>query len=186
MRKAVLAIALLLPIPIRPQAPSKPADPPTFVKVLDDAVVDLEGELIPAVEAMPEDKYDFVPTTGEYKGARTFAKQVRHIAMSNYWFGYGILGGTIPVENATHGGPPEIKTKAQLVKFLKDSFAYTHKAIATITEKNVIAPMKTPWGTDATRLRLATFVESHGYNHYGQIVEYLRLNGIVPPASRKR
>jgi hypothetical protein len=72
------------------------------------------------------------------------------------------------------------------VKFLKDSFAYVEKAVGTIDEKNQVAPIKNPFGNgSATRLALAVSVVGHCSDHYGQVVEYLRMNGIIPPASRQ-
>ena len=71
------------------------------------------------------------------------------------------------------------------MKYLKDSFEYVHKAIATINEKNLVRTVKSPFGEGSvSRLGLATSVAAHGFDHYGQMVEYLRMNGIVPPASR--
>ena len=71
------------------------------------------------------------------------------------------------------------------MKFLNDSFAYLHKAMATIDEKNVVEPLKSPFGEGTvTRLGMTTLTVGHCGNHYGQMVEYLRMNGIIPPASR--
>ena len=71
------------------------------------------------------------------------------------------------------------------MKFLKDSFAYVHKAAASINDKNVVSNIKDPFGEgSATRLAMAAAVTWHGFDHYGQMVEYLRMNGIIPPASR--
>jgi uncharacterized damage-inducible protein DinB len=74
-----------------------------------------------------------------------------------------------------------LKTKADIIKFLKDSFALGHKAAATLTTQNML---QTPEKSKSSRLRLATFGVAHAFDHYGQMVEYLRMNGIVPPASR--
>lgn len=185
--KATLLVSALLCIPVLAQAPPKPAEAVTFAKVLDEAVVYLETQLVPASEAMPEEKYGFVPASGEFKNSRSFGLLVKHIAVNNYWMGSTILGEKMPVEDdATNNGPTTIKTKADIVKFLKDSFVYAHKAIATINEQNILATLKSPWGDSITRLRLATIVDSHGFDHYGQIAIYLRLSGIVPPGSRKQ
>ncbi|MGA8201998.1 MAG: DinB family protein, partial [Candidatus Sulfotelmatobacter sp.] len=82
-------------------------------------------------------------------------------------------------------GPASIKTKTDILNYLKDSFAYVHKAIQTINETNLVSPLKSPFGEGSiTRLGVATSVTAHGFDHYGQMVEYLRMNGIVPPASR--
>ena len=71
------------------------------------------------------------------------------------------------------------------MKFLKDSFAYAHKAANSVTEANVMEKIQSPFGSNkTTRLRLALIMPSHPFDHYGQMVEYLRMNGIIPPASR--
>lgn len=160
-------------------------DQKTIASVLDGSVKTIEGELVPAVEAMPEDKLGYAPTTGEFKGVRTFAQQAKHIAAVNYLVAAAILGEKPPVDTGGENGPDAIKSKADIVKFLKESFAYAHKAVATITADNTVAPIKNPFGEGtATRLGMATVFAWHGFDHYGQIVVYLRSNGIVPPASR--
>jgi hypothetical protein len=78
-----------------------------------------------------------------------------------------------------------VKTKADAVKFLKESFAYAHKAVGTINDANFLKPIKSPFGEGlTTRLGMATLIVGHCFDHYGQMVEYLRMNSIVPPASR--
>jgi uncharacterized damage-inducible protein DinB len=167
------------------QANKKNEEHRTVTQVLDRAVTNMEHEFVPAAEAMPEDKFGFAPTNGEFKGVRTFAEQVKHVAAVNYIFGAAILSEKVPVDVGDESGPASIKTKAEIMSYLKDSFAYVHKAIQTINEKNLVDPLKSPFGEGSiTRLGVATSVTAHGFDHYGQMVEYLRMNGIVPPASR--
>ncbi|HTQ95661.1 MAG TPA: DinB family protein [Candidatus Acidoferrum sp.] len=169
---------------VRAQA-AKPAEPKTVANVLDHSISGVEGEFVPAAEAMPEEKYAYVPTSGEYKGVRNFSAQVKHVAAVNYLVGAAILGEKPPVDPGGENGPDSVKSKAEIVKFLKDSFAYVHKAMGSITETNLVTPIKSPFGDGmTTRLGLATLIVGHCFDHYGQMVEYLRLNGIVPPASR--
>jgi uncharacterized damage-inducible protein DinB len=157
----------------------------TVAQVLDRTVMNVEHEFVPAAEAMPEDKFGFAPTSGEFKSVRDFGEQVKHVAAVNYIFGAAILGERVPVDVGDESGPASIKTKAQIVDYLKASFAYVHKAVQTINEKNLVEPVKSPFGEGTvTRLGLATSVSAHCFDHYGQMVEYLRMNGIVPPASR--
>jgi uncharacterized damage-inducible protein DinB len=135
---------------------------------------------------MPEDKYSFAPTNGEFKGVRTFAQQVKHVAAVNYLIAGAILGEKPPVDTGGESGPDSIKSKAEIVKFLKDSFAYVHKAVPDISEKGALEGVKNPFGErPVTRLELAAWIPSHSFDHYGQMVEYLRMNGIIPPASRQ-
>jgi len=165
---------------------AKPAGPPTIAQVLNHSISGGESEFVSAAEAMPEDKYSFAPTNGEFKGVRTFAQQVKHVAAVNYMLGAAILEEKPPVDVSGESGPDSIKTKADIVKYLKDSFAYVHKAAGTINEGNLLKPVKNPFGEGmVTRLGLANVVVGHCFDHYGQIVEYLRMNGIVPPASRR-
>jgi uncharacterized damage-inducible protein DinB len=167
-------------------AQTKPKDEPrTVAQVLDRAVMNVEREFVSATEAMPEDKFGFAPTNGEFKGVRTFGEQAKHVAAVNYVLGAAILGEKVPVDVGEEAGAASVKTKAEIVSYLKDSFAYAHKAVQTINEKNLVEPIKNPFGDgSATRLALATGVATHCNDHYGQIVEYLRMNSIVPPASR--
>ena len=157
----------------------------TVTMVLNRTVSNLEQEFIPAAEAMPEDKFGFAPTNGEFKGVRTFAQQIKHVAAVNYELGAALLEQKPPVDIGEESGPPSITSKADILKFLKESFEYVHKAIGTINEKNIVETVKSPFGEGSvSRLGLATVVASHGFDHYGQMVEYLRMNAIVPPASR--
>ena len=157
----------------------------TVTMVLDRTVLNMEHEFVPAAEAMPEDKFGFAPTNGEFKGVRTFAQQIKHVAAVNYELGAALLEQKPPVDIGDEAGPASITSKADILKFLKESFEYVHKAIATINENNLVDTVKSPFGEGkVTRLGLATSVAWHGFDHYGQMVVYLRMNGIVPPASR--
>lgn len=177
--------ALLLLSSIALAQATKPAEPKTVSQVLASSVTNVEGEFVPAAEAMPEDKFSYAPTTGEFKGVRTFEQQVKHVAAVNYILAAGVLGEKPPVDTGGENGPDSAKSKADIIKFLKDSFAYLHKAAESVNEKNLVSPVKNPFGEGtATRLALTTGAVGHCFDHYGQMVEYLRLNGIIPPASR--
>jgi len=187
MKGFFLLTTFLLALAVAAGAQQHKAKPEhrTVTEILQHTVGNLEGEFVPAAEAMPEDKYDFAPTNGEFKGVRTFAQQIKHVAAVNYELGAAILQEKPPVDVGDEAGPASITTKADVLKFLKDSFIYVHKAIQTINEKNVVEPVRSPFGEGSvSRLGLATGVSSHGFDHYGQMAEYLRMNGIVPPASR--
>jgi DinB family protein len=161
------------------------AENANVAQVLNDSVSGAEKELMSAAAAMPEDKYSFAPTNGEFKGVRSFSEQLKHIAAVNYIAGASILVEKPPVDVGGESGPAAIKSKAEIIKFANDSFAYLHKAISSINEKNLLTPIKHPFGdAPATRLGLAVLGAQHIFDHYGQMVEYLRMNGIVPPASR--
>ena len=184
-RTCLLVIAIPIAGLAMAVAQDKPEAPRNVTQVMDRALSGVEREFVPASEAMPEDKYSYAPSGGEFKGVRTFAQQVKHVAAVNYLVAADMLGEKPPVELGGESGPDSIKTKADIVKFLKDSFAYAHKAAGAINEKNQTQPIKNPFGEGtATRLGMATLIVGHCFDHYGQMVVYLRSNGIVPPASR--
>ena len=170
-------------------ASASPATPPTIASAIDREISIVEKEVIETAEAMPEEKFNFSPEKlnipgSDYKGVRTFGEQLKHIAASNYLIWSAITGEKAP-ETANEGkGPENMKAKADIIKFLKESYAFGHKAVATLTPSNLVEPIKTASGRTTTRLFQATFAAAHGFDHYGQMVEYLRMNGIVPPASR--
>lgn len=160
--------------------------PPTIASAVDREISSIEKEIVDAAEAMPEDKFDFSPESlnipgSEYKGVRTFAVQVKHVAASNYFIWSPLTGDKLPECLNDGNGPERLKSKADIIKFLKDFFALGHKAAATLTTANML---QTAEHSKSTRLHLATFGIAHAFDHYGQMVEYLRMNGIVPPASR--
>jgi DinB superfamily len=166
---------------------AKPEEHPTVSQIMERALGPADGEFTGAADAMPEDKYSFAPTNGEFKGVRTFAQQVKHVAAVNYIIGATILQEKPPIELGGENGPDSITSKADIMKFLKDSFAFLHKALGSINEKNQTDQIKNPFGEGkTTRLGFATVGLRHPFDHYGQMVEYLRMNGIVPPASRGR
>jgi uncharacterized damage-inducible protein DinB len=170
-------------------ASASPSTPPTIASSIDREITIVEKELVEAAEAMPDDKFDFSPeklnlSGSDYKGVRTFGEQLKHVAASNYLI-WSPITGEKPPENVNDGkGPDNMKAKADIIKYLKDSFAFGHKAVATLNESNLVQPITSSSGRQTTRLFMATFAPAHCFDHYGQIVEYLRMNGIVPPASR--
>ena len=166
-----------------------PKEPPSVSVILDRGFSSLEHDFVPAVDAMPEDKLAFAPTNGEFKGVRTFRQQAMHVAATNFQVAASLLGEKPLYEygDGNDNGPKNITSKADVMKFVKDSFAYTHKALQTVNEKNLNGWIKNPFGEgQMTRLGAATIVTWHSFDHYGQMVEYLRMNGIIPPASRQQ
>ncbi len=159
---------------------------PTIASAMDREVSNVEKEVVEAAEAMPEDKFNFSPDGinlqgSDYKGVRSFALQVKHIAASNYALWSPVTGDTFPKDYIGGNGPESVKTKTKIIKFLKDSFALGHKAAATLTTENML---QTPGHSKSTRIHLVAFGVAHAFDHYGQMVEYLRMNGIVPPATQ--
>jgi hypothetical protein len=160
--------------------------PPTIAATVDRQISTIEKQVVEAAEAMPENKFNFSPESlnipgDDYKGVRTFALQVKHVAASNYALWSPLTGDKIPDNFRGGNGPENLRTKADIIQFLKDSFVLGHKAAATLTTENMLQPSG---GGKSPRVYLATFGVAHAFDHYGQMVEYLRMNGIVPPASR--
>jgi hypothetical protein len=159
-----------------------PTEPPTVSQVVDFWVTNTEQLLVPAADAMPEAKYSFAPSNGEFSGVRTFAEQVKHLAAANYQLAAAVLGEQPPAGTDHETAPGSVKTKAQVIEYLKGSFTTLHRAAAALNENNMDDPM--PSKGNRTRLLMLIDAVVHSSNHYGQMVEYLRMNNIVPPASR--
>jgi hypothetical protein len=158
---------------------------PTVASVLDQQLSMVEKTVVTAAEAMPEEKYSFVPATGEFKGVRTFGQQVKHVGWANYRFFGDILGQKLEAQVGMNG-PDSVQTKEQILNYLRDSYALGHRAIATITAENLVTQVPNPrFDFMSTRLALVVVACRHAFDIYGQMVVYLRLNGIVPPSSRQ-
>lgn len=163
--------------------------PPTVASIVDRDISAVEKQIIDVAEAMPEETFNFSPESlnipgSDYKGVRTFALQLKHVATSNWYIWSPLTGEKLPEGLGDDGnGPASLKTKAEIIKFLRDSFALGHRAAATLKPENFL---QTPEKSKSTRLRLAEFGVSHANDHYGQMIQYLRMNGITPPASRAK
>ena len=143
-----------------------------------------ENQFYSLAEAMPEAKYDYIPSAGNFEGARSFAEQVKHVACANYAF-FNEIEGKIPPGHCEKGGTATAKTKAELLKYLKDSFDYGDTVLQTINAKNALDRVEGPYAGPNTKLGMAVAAVWHIADHYGQLVEYLRMNGIVPPSTQK-
>jgi hypothetical protein len=177
----VLAIAL----PLYSQEPTPEA---TVASTVDRQISMVEKEVLDASDAMPENKFNFSPESlniagSDYKGVRSFAVQVKHVGASNYALCSPLTGDKFPKDYLGGDGPQNLKTKAEIVKFAHESFAQCHKAVATLTPQNMLQP---PGDSKTPRLYRTCFAAAHAFDHYGQMVVYLRMNGIVPPASRAK
>lgn len=194
MKMTMLSLLFALPLAAQAPAPKAPAPAapvaePTVGVAMDGTYQWVVGQFVGAAEAMPEDKFDWAPSQGEFKGVKTFAQQVKHVSAVNFFLGSVLLGEKPPAEVGNpEMGPDSLKTKAEILKYMKDSFAYARKAIQSITAQTGSRAVKNPFGQgpDMTPIGMATLLSFHGMDHYGQMVEYLRMNGIVPPASRPR
>jgi len=179
--QALTAVLLLSTTSVVAQVVT-PAQPRTVSQVVDFWVTNTEQWVVPAADAMPEGKYSFAPSNGEFSGVRTFAEQVKHLAAANYQLAAGTLGEEPPTGTDHEAPPDSVKTKAQIMDYLKGSFASLHRAAAALSENNMGDPI--PSKGNRTRLLMLIDAVVHSSEHYGQIVEYLRMNNIIPPASR--
>ena len=157
-------------------------------KALDTMLSMLESQVMSAADAMPADKYSFAPTaatfapdsTAKFDTVRTFAQELTHVVSANYFF-YSTINASKPPAAAKDADG--LKTKEEIVAALKGSFAYAHAQIATITPANAFLGIE---GADGmhTPATVAAFGVAHGYDHYGQMVEYMRMNGVIPAGSK--
>ncbi len=143
----------------------------------------IERSFAGLADAMPAEKYGFKPTNGEFKDARTFGEQVKHVACGNFAF-FNEIEKKEPPAGCAIGGPSPAKTKAELMTYLRESFEYAQSVLRTMTPANALEPAGGQYGGESTRLGLTTLAVWHASDHYGQLVVYLRMNGIVPPASQ--
>src|SRR5205809_6100486 len=188
-KSAAVAAATATAAAQQSSASGTPSTPPTIASAIDREISIIEKEIVETAEEMPEDKIDFSPeklniSGSDYKGVRAFGQQLKHVAASNYLI-WSPITGEKPPDTVNDGkGPDNMTAKADIVKYLKDSFAFGHKAVATLNDSNLVQPITRNNKPPTTRLFLATFAPAHAFDHYGQLIEYLRMNGIVPPASR--
>ena len=143
----------------------------------------LDKSFVGLAEAMPEEKWTFKPSGGAFDNVRSFAEQVKHVACANEAFALEVQHKD-PPPNCETGGPNPAKTKAELLQYLRQSFTQVNDIISGMTPANALEAAGGRYGGSSTRLGLATLAVWHASDHYGQLVIYLRMNGIVPPASR--
>jgi uncharacterized damage-inducible protein DinB len=143
----------------------------------------IERSFVSLADAMPAERFGFKPTVGEFTNVRTFGEQVKHVACSNFGF-FNQIEKKEPPSACDGGGPSPATTKAELMAYLRESFTYAQGVLRTMTSANALEPTDGPYGGKSTRLGITTLAIWHASDHYGQLVVYLRMNGIVPPASR--
>ena len=156
-------------------------------RALQSLMMIVEREIVSTAEAMPADKFGFAPTDGEFQGVRTFGQMVKHFSATNHILAAAALGEEPPADAGDELGPENVRTKAEILTYLKGSFVHLDKAVEAVGQMSIpvnaspISPLKRG---EVTRLALITETLLHAYDHYGQMVEYLRMNGVIPPASR--
>ena len=183
MIRKILLITVLIATTLA--APIFAADP--LADFYNSQLSGAEHDVMGLAAAMPADKYNFAPTSGEFKGVRTFAQQGKHIATIIYQLAAAGLNEKPPVDiGRDDNGPDSIRTKDQVLAYMKGAFAFAHKNIATLTAKNQLDNVKSPFDNGTIpRLMTASFLTAHTFDHYGQMVVYARMNGVVPPSSQQ-
>ena len=155
-------------------------------QVFDEQIKNLENTVVPLAEAMPAGKYDFAPTQGSFNGVRTFAEQIRHFATVIYLLSGAVTAQKPPVDvGKDDSGPASVRTKAQLVEYLRGSLAFAHRAAQTLSQSNLWDEIPSPLGDNkTTRFAAMSMITWHSNDHYGQMVVYARMNGVIPPSSQ--
>jgi len=175
------AIALLL-VALPAVAQQQPSPAKTIPDSINYMWKMVESDFTSLAEAMPEDKWNFKPTHGAFTDVRTFGEQVKHVACANEAWAKKLRRET-PPDRCDTVGPSPARTKAEILGYLRESFVMMDGEIAKSKLDNLMAPMKGPYAGD-NRLEVLNSALWHISDHYGQLVEYLRMNSIVPPASR--
>jgi uncharacterized damage-inducible protein DinB len=177
--RTIMFAASCLAIAI-PAAAQNQADP--MAETVAQYFTMVERQFVSLADAMPADRWTFAPKDGEFTGVRTFAEQVKHVACANFAF-FNQVERKTPPPGCETGGPSAAKTKAELMQYLRKSFAYANQVMRRLTPANAMDPVEGPYGGKTTRLGISTLAVWHATDHYGQLVVYLRMNGIVPPAT---
>ena len=194
MPRALLpTLVWLFIVPVLPAQTATPATPLDSAMTRDRHALQLfiatvEKDIVSAAEAMPADKYGFAPSEGEFNGVRTFRAQIKHLSATNYILSAAALGQDPPADAGDEAGPDRVNTKDDVIDYLRGSFQALGSAIAQVGNRTIpvrTSPISPLQGQNATREALITEALIHSFDHYGQMVVYLRMNGVVPPASRR-
>jgi uncharacterized damage-inducible protein DinB len=197
MKRSFLLVLMIAGLTICAPAQSKPgkqkskapaAGPGDIPTTIADSVGNnmkfIEGSFLGVAEAMPENKYDFIPSGGNFEGVRSFGEQVKHVACAQFGF-FNEFQGKQPPADCEKGGHNPAKTKAELIQYLKDSFDYGNRVLGTLNAKNALDRVEGRYAGPNTKLGISVIAVWHITDHYGQMVEYLRMNGLVPPMTQK-
>jgi uncharacterized damage-inducible protein DinB len=184
IRVIAYVLFLALPVAIAKPAVAQADVPQSIAESVSGTLQFAEGNFLGVAEAMPEDKYSFVPTAGKFDDVRSFGEQVKHVACAQFAF-FNEFEGKQPPADCEKGGHDSAKTKAELIKYLKDSFDYSNRVLATLTAKNALDRVEGRYAAPSTKLGISVVAVWHITDHYGQLVEYLRMCGMVPPMTQK-
>ncbi len=184
MRPILLVACFCAAMAAIPAGAQQEEIPKTIAASVGDPFAYAQAEFLSVAEAMPAEKYGFIPSAGEFKGVRSFAEQVKHVACAHFAF-FNEIEGKKPPELCEKGGPSPAKSKPELLKYLRESYDYANRVLATMNEKNALERVEGRYGGPNTRLGITSIALWHITDHYGQLVMYLRMNGIVPPPTQQ-
>jgi hypothetical protein len=146
----------------------------------------ISRNIVELAQAMPATKYGFAPTEGAFRGVRTFREQLKHLAATNYILAAAAVGHEAPPHAGDEVGADSVQTKDDIVAYVSGSFRALEDAAKEIGNPMIpvgSSPISPFQGGTATRIALIVEALAHAYDHYGQLVVYARMNGVVPPAS---
>jgi uncharacterized damage-inducible protein DinB len=177
--KQILLVLSLTGLPIFAQStstqPAAPANPLSSATKFTYGMS--KTDILKSAEEMPEENYSFRPVST----VRTFGQLVGHVADAQYEFCSAVVG-----DGKQPPGIEKSKTsKADLIQALKDAFAYCDQAYASMTDTQAPEVIKF-FGMSAPKLTILSFNVSHNMEHYGNMVTYLRIKGLVPPSSQQQ
>jgi len=137
----------------------------------------IKQNILKSADKLPEDRYGFAPTAG----IRTYGQLLAHVADGQYILCGVAKDGKMQMK----GVEKSATTKAEIVAALNEAFAFCDSVYAGLTDATSVATV--PWfGQQRTKLSVLAFNTAHTFEHYGNLVTYMRMNGAVPPSSEPR
>jgi len=151
-------------------------------RVFESQLTEVEQEVMGLVRTMPAERYAFAPKDGAFRKVRSFGVQARHIGFCLNEVAVALLGEPM-LPHPDQEGPQDITSKEDVLRYLAAAFEHAHRALGTLTDENLLQQIADPYAEKryTNRLNAATIFLSHTWDHYGQMVEYLRMNGLTPP-----
>lgn len=183
LASAGLCLILITPgLQAQPQAPAQPRPPQTYQAFLQGQYASIKRYIIGSAEKMPAEHFSFKPAPE----VMTYAGLLGHIIDAQYSFCHSVKGGVNP---AAGKNLDKLTDKEALVPAVKEAFAYCDDAFAGLTDENALEMLTVgtaPKQVQVARANQLTMVIAHGNEHYGNLVTYMRIHGIVPPSSTPR
>jgi len=173
MQKAIIIFSLIMNLPIFAQTQS------SFVKDALSKWKGMKSYTIQVAEAMPEEKYFYKPVDDE----STFAFQLIHMANNMYGISSKFIRGTqapLDLKIAENAVNDRKSSKKEIIEYLSKAFDYTEETFAQMTDKTLEEELDY-WGGHSTKRKIIFLLNDHQTHHRGQLIVYLRLNGIIPP-----